>query len=134
MRINAPVISQVFANNPPNVVINTTANTALVTNRTVFSDWTLAQAVPTAATATVSGRVLTTSGRGVNRARLSLTDSNGQIRWTTTNPFGFYRFVDLPTGAEYVLRVGSKSYQFNEPSRILSLDENLEGENFTALP
>lgn len=134
LRINSPTISQVFSNNPPNVVIDTAANTALVKGRTVFSDWTLGQTAPTAATATVSGRVVTESGRGINRARLTLTDSNGQVRLATTNPFGFYRFIDLPTGSDYVLTVGSKTYQFKEPSRVLSLQENLDGENFTALP
>jgi CSLREA domain-containing protein len=134
LKINSPVITQVFSNNPPNVVIDTTANTALIKNRTTFSDWTLGQTAPTAATAAISGRVLTEGGRGISRARLSLTDSKGQIRWATTNPFGFYRFTDLPTGDEYILAISSKTYQFNQPSRILSLQENLEGENFTAIP
>ncbi len=134
VRINSPVITQIFAHNPPNVVIDTAANTILIRNRTTFSDWTFAEAAPTAATAMISGRVLTEGGRGISRAKLSITDSNGQVRWATTNPFGFYRFTDLPTGAEYVLAISSKTYQFNQPSRFLSLQDNLEGENFTAIP
>jgi trimeric autotransporter adhesin len=134
LRINSPAISQVFSNNPPNVVIDTTANTALIKNRSAFSDWTLGQTAPTAASATISGRVVNSSGRGISRARLSITDANGQIRFAATNPFGYYRFADLPTGAEYVLSIGSKNYEFEQPTRLISLQDNLEGENFTALP
>ncbi len=134
VRINGGVISQVFAHNPPSVVIDTAANTILIKNISTFSDWTFAQLVPTAATATINGRVLTAGGRGINRARVTITDTNGQIRYAITNPFGYYRFADLPTGSDYVLSVSSKLYEFKQSTRFISLQENLGNEDFTALP
>ena len=40
--------------------------------------------------ATVSGRVLTSDGRGLRNATMSITGSNGVSRSTTTSSFGFF--------------------------------------------
>ncbi len=89
-------------------------------------------AAPTAAGVTVSGRVLTATGRGVSRARVSMTDSHGETVTALTNSFGYYNFNDVPAGANYIFAVSDKRYKFN--SAVISLTDNLEGYNFTALP
>jgi Carboxypeptidase regulatory-like domain len=89
---------------------------------------------PTAAQALVTGRVLTASGRGISRASITITDSDGQIRYTTSNSFGYYRFDNLATGQNYVISVRSKRYQFANASQNIFVGEDLEGVNFTALP
>ena len=57
--------------------IDTTANTATVNDVSQFSDWTLAQAAPTAAQVEVGGRVVNAAGHGISRAIIMLTDVEG---------------------------------------------------------
>jgi uncharacterized delta-60 repeat protein len=88
---------------------------------------------PTAATATINGRVTTASGRSIRNVSLSLTDTTtGESKSTITNPFGYYHFQDLEVGRSYVLSVKSKRFTFAEPSRLITLDEDLTGEDFIA--
>lgn len=88
---------------------------------------------PSAATATVSGRVLSANGRGIYNATLRLSGGNlVGTKYAQTNPFGYYRFQDLDVGQTYVLSVGSKRYTFANPTRIISLNEELTDANFMA--
>ena len=89
------------------------------------------QFAPTAAAVGISGRVMTESGRGVSKAMLTLTGANGETRVSVTNPFGYYRFVDVEAGQTYVAAVSSKQYQF-QPRVILVLDE-MENVDFMQL-
>jgi Carboxypeptidase regulatory-like domain len=86
---------------------------------------------PTAADSSVTGRVLTAEGRGISRARLSITDSqSGEVRYASTNQFGYYNFSGLETGHFYILNVQSKRYVFNPDTQSFQLNESLEGINF----
>jgi hypothetical protein len=67
---------------------------------------------PTAASVTVGGRVLSSAGRGIPKAYVTMTDRNGQERTVVTNSFGYYRFVDVQAGETYVFRVSAKKYTF----------------------
>lgn len=87
---------------------------------------------PTAAEATLAGRVTTANGRAVSGARLSLTDETGQTRTATTNPFGYYRFEGIEAGQAVVVSIRSKRYTFSEPVRVISLDDNAFDVNFVA--
>jgi hypothetical protein len=89
---------------------------------------------PSAATASITGKVLTSTGRGVSRARVVITDLNGAVRYATTNSFGNYRFDNLESGQNYVLSVSSKRYQFATASQTIFVGEDLTGVDFTALP
>lgn len=124
MRVNGSEVVS-FEHNPPNVTIDTTNNVATVNGVTAFSDWTLSALAPTAANVAVAGRVLTTDGRGVFRAEVQLTDSNGQTRTARTNPFGYYRFENIPVGAIYTINVRHKEYVF-APQVINITDEATE--------
>jgi len=66
----------------------------------------------------LSGQVLTSNSRGVSKAIVTLTDSVGDVRYTHTNPFGYYRFLNIPSGATYTISVSHKSYQFDSPQFI----------------
>ncbi len=85
---------------------------------------------PTAATVSVSGRVLSYGRRGVSGAVVHLTKQNGEIQITRTNSFGYYSFKDIAVGETYIINVYSKRYQFNP--QVVSLTEDLNGLNFTA--
>jgi hypothetical protein len=85
---------------------------------------------PTAASVSISGRVLTSSGRGLAKALVQLTDSEGNTRTARTNPFGFYRFEDVQAGQTVILTVVSKQFQF--APQVLNLNEELTHLNFIA--
>jgi hypothetical protein len=87
---------------------------------------------PTAARVSVSGRALTNSGQGIARVTVALTDGAGQIRYATTNSFGFYQFDGVTAGAIYTLSVSSSKYQFAEPARVLNITETVSDQNFIA--
>lgn len=86
-------------------------------------------AAPTAAHATVGGRILTASGKGISRARVSITDSNGETRGVLTNVFGYYRLSGIIVGETYVFQVSAKRYRF--ASRILTVNGSSNRLNFT---
>jgi hypothetical protein len=112
--------------------IDTTNNFAVLNGVSQFSDWSLGTLAPTSASVFIRGRVLTNSGRGISKAMLILTDTNGDSHYAMTNPFGYYRFQDLEVGRSYVLSVSSKRFTFANPSRVITLDEDLTGEDFIA--
>lgn len=92
----------------------------------------IVRTAPTAASVTVGGRVLNASGRGINRARVTMTDSNGETRSALTNPFGYYRFTDVPAGETYVFSVSAKRYSFSQASQVRSIVEETDDINFVA--
>ncbi|MBC7798593.1 MAG: carboxypeptidase regulatory-like domain-containing protein, partial [Pyrinomonadaceae bacterium] len=66
----------------------------------------------TAAVVTISGELLTTKGKGISRARVSLTMPSGETRTTISNLLGFYRFQDIAAGETCVFSVTHKRYVF----------------------
>lgn len=95
----------------------------------------VARAAPTAASATLSGRVATANGRGIGKAYVTLSGGNlpSPLR-VVTNPFGYYIFPDLAVGQTYVLSVNSKLFRFTQPSRTVSLVQDAAAIDFTAEP
>lgn len=86
---------------------------------------------PTAAAVNISGRVVSgQTGRGIFKARVMLVDAFGQVRYATTNPFGYYRFTNVEAGETYTLNVGAKNYMFKPSTRILQVNEELTDINF----
>lgn len=83
---------------------------------------------PTAASASISGRVLTFEGRGLRNAEISLTDSQGLTRSTRTSAFGAYSFDGIEPGQIVVIVVNSKRYQYQP--QIVSVNENLSSIDF----
>ncbi|MEO8071918.1 MAG: carboxypeptidase regulatory-like domain-containing protein [Acidobacteriota bacterium] len=92
----------------------------------------VAPAPVTAANVSIGGRVTTAAGRGISRARVSITNADGETRYALTNPFGFYRFADVAVGETYVVSIKQKSYIF--APQVINLTEDLDGLNFTAQP
>lgn len=88
--------------------------------------------VSTAANGTLGGRVLTAQSGGISRAIVQLTDSSGNIRTTLTNTFGYYSFDQLAVGETYILTVSRKGYTFNQPSQIITLNDDFADANFIA--
>ena len=63
----------------------------------------------------LAGRVMTPSGRGIAGSRVRLSGESGAIRFAITNPFGFYRFINLPVGETYTITSSDKLYTFASP-------------------
>lgn len=89
----------------------------------------------TAATASIGGRIVTANGRGISNAIVTI--SGGELsepRSIATGSMGYYSFDDLPTGGAYVISVGTKRYTFSNPTRIVTLMQDLADADFVADP
>jgi Cohesin domain/Carboxypeptidase regulatory-like domain/MBG domain (YGX type)/Dockerin type I domain len=86
---------------------------------------------PTAATVQIGGRVMNAGGRGVSRARVSLTDNSGVVRTVMTNPVGYYRFDNVLVGETYIGSIASKQFTFTPQT--VNVSGGLTDLNFTAL-
>lgn len=95
--------------------------------------WTAPPLNPTAALASITGRVNTSRGRGIiRRVRITLTDTfTGLTRSTQTNGLGTYRFEELEVGHFYTIRAGSKNFVFSPDSFSFELFKNLDEVDFT---
>ena len=80
---------------------------------------------------TVSGRVLTSDGRGLRNATVSITDSNGVSRISTTSSFGFFSFDNVSTGGTYTFRIVSRLFRFQP--RTVQVNDNLTLADFVGL-
>ena len=87
---------------------------------------------PLAANVSVGGRVTTSDGYGISKARVSITASNGETRTAKTNAFGYYNFEEIPVGETYILSAAHKRYQFN--SQVITVSEEIQNADFTAEP
>ena len=114
--------------------VNTISNIVAAQGVSGFSDWTLAEFAPSAATVSLGGRIVATDGRGISKAIVTLTDQNGDVRRILTGSLGYYRFDDVAAGQTCVLSVGSKRYQFAEPTRVISVADDALDIGFIALP
>ena len=94
------------------------------------------QVAPTAAPASVSGRVLSSNGSPLMGVTVVLIDaSTGQTRSARSNTFGYFVFNDCMTEDFYLLRVASsKRYSFASDTRSFTLLDNLVGMDFVADP
>ena len=91
-------------------------------------------AVPSAAHASLSGRVVTAEGVGIGNTLITLTGQAGEPRTVITNPFGYYRFDDVEIGHTYSLTARSKRHTFQTPTVTHHAADSAEGINFIANP
>ena len=110
--------------------IDAALNRATATGVTAFSSFTLAEGTP--APGTLSGRLTNPSGRGASGIIVTLTDDQNNVRYAVTNPFGYYRFMDVLTFRTYTVNVTSKKFTFAAPSRVVDFDEYTTGVNFVS--
>jgi hypothetical protein len=88
---------------------------------------------PTAASATISGKITTAQGRPIRNVAVTLIDTQtGESRRILSGQFGIYRFADVEVGRNYVLSVSSKRFTFEPNSRLITPNEDLTNEDFVA--
>ena len=133
----ADIVCTYVTNNfgPAPIFTRTGATISIQTNYPNFVNCTFINTeIVTAANVSVSGRVLTAKVRGISNVRISVTDESGNTRTALSNPFGYYRFDELPAGQTYIFQTQSKRYQFTNPTQVLSVNGELTEVNFTASP
>jgi len=94
--------------------------------------WNQSAFAPTSAEVTVGGRVVNESGRGIARAQITMTDADGAVRYAQTNPFGYFRFADVPAGETYIFNA-AKRYRFSEPTQVRTVSADTDDINFVAV-
>lgn len=119
--------------NYPGGSVNAAANTFTAPGVTNFSQWSAGIAAPSAASATISGRVTRPNGQGIPNAIVSLTGAGaGDRKFAITNGFGYYTFEDVQVGEVYILSVASKRYTFSPPSIAVTVLQDVTGANFVS--
>jgi len=90
---------------------------------------------PVAAQATLSGRVTTANGAGIRNAIISISGGDlPETRYSRTSSFGYYAFEDLTVGQTYIVMIQSKRYTFTAPTRVVQVNDNIDGVDFVAEP
>lgn len=114
--------------------VDTTANTIFAAGVQSFDNfWTAGEPLaPTAANASISGRVTSADGRALGRVRVVITDTEGNVRSALTSAFGYYSVEGLLVGQTYVVSVQSKQHTFTP--RTISLGEDAIGFDLIAEP
>jgi len=87
---------------------------------------------PTVASVSVSGRVITQSGRGIRNVVVTMTDMQGNVRTATTGSFGYYRFEEVAAGETYIFTARGKRFSFEQNTQVHSIMEETNDINFVA--
>lgn len=85
-----------------------------------------------AAMASISGRVLSPTGRGLANTSVTLTEPSGVRRIVITTAFGHYSFDNVPVGQTYVLGVVNRRFAFS--TQTVPVDSDVSGVIFTPEP
>lgn len=100
---------------------------------TSLSPFVIAQELaPSAATVSVGGRISAANGNGIRNVRVTLTDASGNTRTAKSSSFGYYRFDEVAVGETYTISVAAKRFTFNQPTQILTVQEDLSEVDFVA--
>lgn len=111
-----------------------TANAAGTDEAIGIDDIRVGCAVPTAANASISGRVTSSEGYGLRRVAVTVEGGNlAAPRTVFTNSFGNYTVDGLEAGGTYVVSVRSKRYVFETPDRVVQLLDSVGGIDFVTV-
>ena len=89
-------------------------------------------AVPTAVSASISGRITTSDGQPLEGVTIQLRE--GGSRKTISDSNGNYRFENVQTGSFYTVTPSRVNYTFNPVNRSFSLFSNNTDATFSATP
>jgi hypothetical protein len=124
-----------FPNNCPTpganqACVDFAGNQAAINGVSNFSDWTLGTVSgPTAAPATISGRITTTSGAPLGGVSVRLGGARNALAMTDAQ--GNYRFANVDTDNFYTVTPSITNYHFSPSSRSFSLLANMTDAVFT---
>lgn len=91
-------------------------------------------AAPTAAPATLGGRLTDQSGNGIPHVGVVLSGGSlSQPLTAITNSFGYFNFYDLQTGQTYIVTPDSGRYTFTPNSLVINFTEEFLAANFVGV-
>ena len=93
--------------------------------------WNFNALAPSATSVFVGGRAIDASGASISRARVTLTDFNGQTRTAITSSFGYFSFDEVPVGATYIFEIRHKRFQFTP--QVVTVIDTIESLVFVAI-
>lgn len=97
-----------------------------------IDDFNISLLTPTAADTTVSGRILSSSGRAIPFASITVYGLDGTSYTTSSNPFGYYRFENMTAGESYIFNIHSKRFRFSKMPQTVTVLEDIAQLNFIA--
>jgi hypothetical protein len=113
-------------------VIQAVSDVNANTVQSTFQDGAVNILGPTAATASLGGRVSTTAGKGVRSALVTVTFPDGETRTTLSGTSGKYLFTDIPAGETYIVSVAAKHYGFSQSAQVRQIIEDTLDVDFVA--
>lgn len=84
---------------------------------------------PVNISSTLSGQVFGVNRNSIANVRIQLINQNVETRFAATNPFGFFRFVNLPTNSVYTIECFGKRGEFQR-QQVVFAEELIEYINF----
>lgn len=122
-------LSSITCNSSNSVVdlVNRRVSIAAGEGEQIECTFTSDEIAPSSAGATVTGRVVSTDGRGVRGITITMLDaSTGILKMAVTNTFGYYSFKDLPVTHFYVLTaVSTKRHSITNNVQTFTLSDDL---------
>ena len=105
------------------------ANIVVDTGESVTCKFTSQQLAPTAAPVSLSGRVVTDTGKGIRGIDVFLQNANtGEVFVVSTNGTGAFTFDGLPAGGFYIVWVNdTRRYTFGSSTQSFTLGDSLSG-------
>ena len=92
--------------------------------------WNFAALAPTAAQASISGRVLNASGTGVSNAALYVQTQDGELLIARSSSLGYYLFEGIEIGQTVFMTVEHKRFTFQP--RTVTVADNVTDLDFIA--
>jgi uncharacterized repeat protein (TIGR01451 family) len=87
----------------------------------------------TAAPVSISGRVVTASGRGIRNVQITMIDSQGTERTTQTTAFGYYCFDNVEAGETITLSVKARRFKFAQSSIVRTTNDSVTDADFVSV-
>ena len=117
-------------------VTNRRANIVVEGGESVTCTFTSEEIAPTAGQATISGRVVDTSGRGVRGVELTLVNAmTGETKRALSNAFGLYSFEGIEVAVFYMLTAQqSKRHHIENSVRSFTLNDDMANVDFLVRP
>ena len=72
-------------------------------------------------------------GLGIRAAIVTITGPNlKEPVVAVTGTFGSFTLPGIPAGHSYIVSVGAKRYAFDQPSRVVNVQDNIAGFDFVS--
>ena len=95
--------------------------------------WSVAPLAPSAANASIGGRVVDVGGAGLRNITVTLSGGNlSTPRITLTSSLGYFTIDDVLVGETYFITVENKKYSFQQPTQVVMLMDNISDITFQA--